>query len=207
MSEPIDPAQPRIIQLDDRETVRKAEEALMLARARAIDAYADIEQSLSRLLATLLQTDPAAAGIIFFRVVNTRARLTILEDLLKRRHAEKYKGFWNSLVKLIHSVDSTRNEVVHWHVVHSIREEHGYGSVFYLATPNFWLHRQTSGKLTANDLSAFTVKALFIRRLLDTWVAWLQDHVPLEHANAWRDIFQQPVVYPPPSTHPLNQTS
>ncbi len=59
------------------------DQRLKIARADAIEAYSNLEIALCRLLALLLGTKVDLAGIVFFRINNTRARSAALDSLLR----------------------------------------------------------------------------------------------------------------------------
>ena len=58
----------------------------MVARASAIERYADIEQVLASLCAYLMGVSVDIAGIPFFKMNNARARQAMLARLLKKKH-------------------------------------------------------------------------------------------------------------------------
>ncbi len=64
-------------------------------RARAIQAYASVEQALSMLFSYLLGTSPDYGGIVFFRLTNTHSRNSILDQLLTKRHGGQFKVYWH----------------------------------------------------------------------------------------------------------------
>ena len=66
-------------------------------RARAIEAYAKVEQSLNMLFAHLLGTTPEISGIVFFRLTSTHGRNWIIEALLEKRHGDKYAAYWHGI--------------------------------------------------------------------------------------------------------------
>ena len=89
-------------------------------RAKAIQCYASLEQSLCRLLASLGNMEPEVAGIIFFKISSADSRNKIIEKLFKRRHNGQYNLFINSLITQLRPVDIKRNEIVHWNTAQNI---------------------------------------------------------------------------------------
>jgi hypothetical protein len=130
------------------------QDAILLARASAIQAYASLELSLSLRFAEWLGAPIDAAGLVFFRITNTYSRTRILDDLKKRKFQEQYNLFWNSLVALIRTIDQRRNEIVHWHVVNNIdlRRPHEQASRLSLKPPTGWTN-PASGSIDENDLN------------------------------------------------------
>jgi hypothetical protein len=182
-------------------------EALMIARAQAIQAYANLEQSLCQLFAFLLGVDMAAAGLIFFRIVNTRARNKIIEGLLEMKYEAKYDKFWNSVFKLLRKTDERRNEIVHWHgmfdaYVQEGRE--GYILRSSLAPPNFWGGVSTR-RIEPNDMHEFCDQCDFLIRCAGAFEVTMKDG-RFSDVPSLIDIFQQPAPYPPPDSHPLSPT-
>ena len=175
---------------------------LMIARAASIQAYAHVEQSLAMLFSTLLGTNMEITGIVFFRIVNTRSRIAIFEDLIKKRYTTTYDLFWTSVAKLLQNLDTRRNEIIHWQLVQSLSGGDPPTSIFTLMPPNFWANANRRS-ISASDLNIFTDKCDFISRLLNIFNLALGGGLDAERGKPWFEIFQQPVVYPPPDTHPL----
>ena len=188
---------------------RDAEPAsrLMLTRSNAINDYARVELSLAMLLAQVLGVDMEAAGIIFFRIINTRSRNIILRQLLKKRFGDKYKTFWKSMEKLLRKIDQKRNEVVHWHVAHKLEMGKGpdAASEFELNPPNFWARDRSDAAHTPESLLSFSKECDFTCRLLNMFVMYISGNLGNADSGPWPEIFQQQVVYPPPRNHPLYQ--
>lgn len=55
----------------------------LLARAQAIDAYAQVERWLNFLFSNLLGTPHDIGGIVFFRITNSSSRLAIIDFFSK----------------------------------------------------------------------------------------------------------------------------
>jgi hypothetical protein len=172
-------------------------------RGTSIDAYSGLEQSLCAALALFGEMPPDVAGLIFFRMVNTRSRLSVLEKLALRKYGTKYKKFWASASKRVEELDRTRNWIVHWAVVHEIRDDKVSPC---LMQPNFHDADFGGEKVDTHDLEAFIAKANFMNRLINMLISF--ERVPQllgAQAQAWQEIFQQACTYPPSCTHPLAQ--
>ena len=177
------------------------------ARGRAIQAYADLEQNLCLLLAAFSGMPLDIAAIVFFKITSSRARDAILEKLLKKKHGSTLMAFWKSLESLIGQLTETRNHIVHWNA-NVFRGEDGIESI-ELKSPSVWGDYDKTPAITKKDILDFIDKCLFVSRLCNHFAAFLvpQDRslTTEEQEQAWHDIFQQPVVYPPPDNHPLCQ--
>lgn len=185
-----------------------------LVRGDAIGAYANLEAALCRLLQSLLSVDVATAGIIFYRVVNTRSRNTILNDLLGHRYGQKFDAFWNSALKHIRILDGERNEIAHWHFVTEVGADDGPNvrlddqskGLSVLHRPNSWLaNPQASSRKTHEDMLTFTGKCHFMSRAIDVFATVVSVPEPFPVPQSWHDICLQPLPYPPPDNHPLSQ--
>jgi hypothetical protein len=66
---------------------------LMVLRAGSIEGYANVEQALCHLFASLMGTPMDKAGVVFFRITNSHSRNTIIERLLKKVHNNQYDTF------------------------------------------------------------------------------------------------------------------
>jgi hypothetical protein len=186
---------------------------LQLARAFAIEGYAKVERSLSLLFASLLGTSLDKAGVVFFRITNTHSRNTILETLLQKAHGDKFRVYWqgtrteSGLFTLIRQLDQRRNELVHWHVLNEIAiAETSHTSREVLKPPNFWNRPTDTQSISVEDLAAFILKADFVHRSLNMFHMATSDMFQITEAERepWLRIFEQPVSYPPPDTHPLS---
>lgn len=100
-----------------RYTPRESHKSIQLARAAAIEAYANLEQQLCLQFMDLMECDYSKASIVFYKITSTHFRNRILQTLLNQEYGDTYKKFWGSLIKLIRQIDQERNKVVHWHLV------------------------------------------------------------------------------------------
>ncbi len=186
--------------------VRAAERKLQIARANAIQRYADLEQALCELFSYLSDTDPVVAGTIFFRIVNTRSRATILEKLMRKKHGKTYHEFFKSVMKGLRPIDDTRNEVIHWHLI-GIGHRGANGKPEFremvLTPPALWMFESADQQHTTELLAAFSEKCAFFTRVLSAFTDKLNRRVVLGRASL--DIFHQAIKYPPPKSHPLAQ--
>lgn len=174
----------------------------LVARAVAVSQYAMLENSLSGLFAHLMNVKPDIAGVVFFRINNSRARNSSIERLLKKKHGDVYNIFWNSLEKQLRILDGIRNNVVHWATMTTISVDTNPQSTtgLELTPPNFWDRTESTPAISLQDLHDFIVHCDFISRLVNCF--WFQLS-GISKPSASQDIFQQPVTYPPPDNHPL----
>jgi hypothetical protein len=188
---------------------------LLLARANALEAYAGVEQSLSMLLSVVLGTDMQSASIVFFRIANAKSRNQIIEALLQKRFGSAFDAFWfgvpntpnkRGLMTLVNQLDGRRNEIIHWHTVTEINVDKDPPSVIAaLGPPNFW--QGSASRLNVDDLRDFIQRADFASRAINMFsIHHGQFGEPPPLTDAWREIYQQPCVYPPASNHPLART-
>jgi hypothetical protein len=185
----------------------------LLCRALAIDAYAGVEQSLNGLFAHLLGAKADLAAIVFFRLTQT-SRNHIIESLLTKRHGRKFYTYWfgvpetrdkRGLMHLIRSLDSRRNDIVHWHAVVDVTTEDDKAKgLVKLGYPNFWAMSSQSPSLGVAELQAFATKADFVARSINMFYVVTSDMFPQVDKSEWKEIFQQPSTYPPLDTHPLS---
>ena len=194
---------PRMIQmkLSDRDL---SEEAFLRARSKALDGYGAIEGSLCTICAALLGTTPVLAGIVFFRITAARARNGAVEGLLKKRFGTVYNPFWNSIFKIMGSLDQRRNEIVHWRTAHNISHAGDHLSHEYaLIPPNIWNLEASTPRITVANMCEFEAKCDFASRAMNMFhMVVLLDH-QFDDRQKWLAIFQQEQVYPPPEDHPL----
>jgi hypothetical protein len=200
------------IHLDEVHRIR-ARDDLWAIRGYAIQAYATLEQGLCILFSNLAGIDFDTAAIIFFRITNTSSRNSILEKLFQKRMGDSYSLFRNSLIAQLRPIDIERNAIVHWNTVTDIGDdENGDPKVSTcLTTPYIYTLNANAPRKGTDDLVDFIEKCTFYSRLIDAFCLYGTEeykkfNVPEMDsvARAWRDIFQQAIVYPPPKAHPLS---
>lgn len=194
------------IDVDDLRAKAETDPAWAI-RGRAIQAYASLEQALFALFVQLTNMQPDIAGVIFFKITSSQARNAIIDKLQRKIHGGKYALFWNSYILQLRQIDTKRNELVHWNAVNNVHidSELNYVHSVYLAPPNSWGLNKDSPVITAEDMIEFIEKCRIYSRLCSEFVNLIYDKIPPDILLAWRDTFQQPVVYPLPDNHPLSQ--
>jgi len=194
---------------------------MQIARAVAIQEYAQVESNLAKLFTALLGTGARKGSIVFFALMNARSRNSILESLLKEEYGNMYNAYWygepagqvkrktGGLITLIRQLDEERNRIVHWH---SVQQIEGAKKSEVLLPPHFWLRGGTRDPLTTESLVAFAQKANFVHRsiamfnlLATNLFTTVQDQISTDAKQTWHNIFAQPALYPPSNTHPLSQ--
>ena len=189
------------------------DDSFHIARARAIERYAGLEQALSYLFAVLLNTHPELAGVVFFRITSVGYRNKIIASLLEKRFSDKYKTFWHGTAKhrkdglfnVIQQLDDLRNPIVHWHTTINVNPD-GVATHFALIPPNFWEKRPDRPTIITGQLDEFSNMASFAAGIVDAFATFVTNprDFPKEIVDALPHIFSQPVNYPPPDTHPLS---
>lgn len=197
---------------------RASSDMLLIVRAKAIQEYASLEQSLGKLFALLLGVSDEIAGIVFFRITTSRQRNQVIELLLQNKFGSTFDAYWHGLsgspgvprtpglLALIRQLDDLRNKIVHWMPM----TELGETTNSYLIRPNIWEYRLDGQSVTIAEIEDFIARANFALRSVNMF-CWFNDPVFLstsglaaEHARTWHDIFQRPCTYPISNTHPLS---
>lgn len=175
-----------------------AEYAFCAARGSAISEYAYHEEALCGLYAHVMGVPITVGGVVFFQLNNARARLTIIDKLLRKKTGASYTTFWASLKKQLKQLDERRNQIVHWTTVVTHHDK----PVVSLVPPEHWNADENTPSLLEKDLIDFGAQCHFYCNVLCFFVYHLegQPYVTKE----WTDVFQQQVVYPPPADHPLS---
>ena len=183
---------------------RAEENNFHVSRAAAIQAYAKLEQALCSLFALLLAVGAPEAGIVFFKIVNAKSRLDIIEKLKKRKLGGANNLYFNSLLSGLKQLDGRRNQLVHWHEHFAIRMEDGAAyKPATLEPPNFWIHDENTVPLTHADLIDFAYEADFYTRATNTFTWHHEPQGELAQDEPWLSILARPLAYPPPEDHPL----
>jgi hypothetical protein len=181
------------------EELRQQYHKLCLARGVAMNAYAGIEQNLAVLLATFGDMPSDVGHTIFYQIVNTRARLQILKKLKKRKLGNQYDLFWRSVTEQIKDLDEGRNELAHWHVIPRTPPADWD---YVLKSPRPYGYGGEK-ELTVEKCEEFAAHCTVIDFVLNMFWASLNNAPP--PTDAWRDIFQRELVYPPLEGTPLFQ--
>ena len=181
---------------------------IWVARATAIQAYANLEQALCRLFALVSETPMDVAAIIFFKITNTQSRRTIVQQLFKRRFKNNYHLFCNSLLKNMKTIDDRRNAIIHWNIVTDteVISDDDFRLHYSLKPPEFWIDTSNTTQLTIDDINDFHIQCDFYTRIVSFFDAISRNNYgPLsqEQLTSWRAIFLQPLIYPPPEGTPL----
>ena len=195
---------------DQQEEIRKCFEEFNSLRGQAIQAYASLERSLCRVFSSLSETTMEVASIIFFKIVNASTLYDILEKLLRNKHGATFNLFWNSFIKTLRQdLSQKRNHIVHWNAWFSSQK----GCHFYVLRPHgheYHANPNVPPPIVATHLAEFIEKCGFFSQLANRFYFYTTPELKslLEagypgRMQAWHDIFLQPIVYPPPSNHPL----
>jgi len=178
------------------------------ARGQAIDTYSNVEHVFCELFAHLTKMEIGIAGLIFFRVNNTKVLGEILMTLMEKTYAKSYNTFFRSLCGRAGELANVRNGIVH-------RSEASFAytdgtSGFMLIKPDYWNYvPEEAGEIYLKDVLAFIDKCNFIWTLCGEFLFFLQadpsERWYEEKRRTWQQIFERNVTYPPQSTHPLYQ--
>jgi hypothetical protein len=179
-------------------------------RAKAIQAYAHLEQALCRLFALVAETNIEIAAIIFFKITNSQARNDIIQKLFQKQFKDEYNLFRNSLFKNMRPIDTKRNEIVHWNAVRTSTQNANGGLTYELSLkpPTFWTNLIDTPQLLDADFATFHEECRLYSLIISMFVATIRGYAgPMTDAEltTWQKIFLQPLIYPPPPDNPLFQ--
>jgi hypothetical protein len=150
-----------------------------IARARAIERYAGVEQSMALLFAALLNTHPELAGVVFFRITSSGYRNKIIASLLEKRLQNTYDTFWHGsgkkdgLFHMVRQLDDGRNKIVHWHTSMNVTD--GKATHFSLRPPNFWHKGVNIPVLITSQLDDFSLRAEFVAGAISAFTTSVTD--------------------------------
>ncbi len=200
-----------IISLADAERAA-AEHKLWAARGRAIQGYAGLEQALCGIFSLCTGTTFDVAATIFFKISAARSRNEIIKKLIRKRFGATYNLFWNSVWdRLRKHLDTRRNEIVHWSALATVgSDEHGQMTVELCLKPaSYWDDPLGDfPRLSAGDMLAFEDECDFYARIIGQFGTTMSGALDASESfdkAPWLAIFQQPLSYPPPNTHPQFQ--
>jgi hypothetical protein len=201
--------EPRMINLETA-MQKAAVDEFWAARGTAVQAYANLEQSLCQLFSALAGVSREIGGIIFFRIASTDARNKIIDKLFKLKFGEGFNLFRSSLIRQLDPIGRRRNEIVHWNTIHLVGlDEAGETASTLVMQPgaDVGAFDVSTPRIGTKDLQDFVVKCGFYSRLSNMFfvveLAAGKDQVPDADRQRWHDIFAQTIEFPPLGTHPL----
>lgn len=170
-------------------------------RGRAIQAYSQLEQALFELFASLTGMPPDMAGIIFFKITNSRARSDIIRKLFRKRHGANFNLFLNSIIDQLQVLDAARNEIVHWNAI-LVVGENGEPPAFKLAPPTYVMDGEFRNEAFivefSDKCSYFSSEiGVFVTATTPGRVHGMAD----ETRQSLLERFSQSLSYPPPQAH------
>jgi hypothetical protein len=193
---------------EEKAARQKASIDFSVARAGAINAYAEFELYLAQLFETLLGSEPQKAFAVFASVRDSRARLSMIETLLRISYGEKYNVFFCSLSNKLQGLDAMRNRLAHWIVMQQTTGGKPFNpriDIFLSEHPNIF----AEGRMFVNDVEYFSKQAGFYGLLIFNFSIYLRAPSAFQvqpNRRTWHDIFLEEVSYPPPEDHPLHRS-
>lgn len=191
---------------DHKALMQRAEIEFSIARARAINDYASFEQALLSVFAAVINLDLQKSTIIFMHIAGTRRRFEAIQELIRHSFGSEFDAFFNSVSRHLSGIDRTRNEIVHWIVLHTTtggKDINPYRDIALHEHPNMF----SNEKRYKHDLEYFSEKVEFYRLLLYYFSVFVrtprESLISHPSKRSWQEIFREPVTYPPPSDHPL----
>lgn len=189
--------------------VKRAQDAFNIARAEAIDAYAQLEISLMFLLTLMIGRKQHHSMAILSRMNNARSRNIVIQKIVDKETTKKYRAFTNSLFKTISEVDEVRNQIVHWHMASIFSHDESTSEDRMHALIPFNPIDREPPLLYKSDIADFTWKTFFVAREASDFSSFLDPDQATRVASwpqSWRDRFLQPLSYPPERGHPQYRT-
>lgn len=179
-------------------------------RGKAIQAYANLENSFCALFAYLAGIEPAVASIVFFKITSQDVRNKIIEKLLRKKVLDDSKKCVASLLGQMRELDKKRNAIVHWTTVTRPKLENDQLIVELVLHPPGVIVPQHEDEINNAQLIDFINQCAFRSRLVTMYSVLSFQGTNLlteEQQQTWREIFSQPMLYPPPEVHPLSPIS
>lgn len=196
----------------EEEARREALQEFHIARSEALNTYAELERHMAFTFDLLLGTDSRKAFCVFSSVLNTRARLKMLQQLVKLTYPgttddpTKYDDFIVGFSEGVGKLDGFRNKLVHWIIEGNHRGEEAFDSskdIFLADHPDIF----KGNKRYLPEILEFDGKAKFFSLLIFYFSTYLRHPTDLGNPDKtpWPEIFQQRPVYPPPIGHQLDR--
>jgi hypothetical protein len=187
--------------------------AIHYYRALAINAYASLEAALCRNFGYLMGTKLDLAEIVFYSITNTHSRNRILDELISKKFGSEYEPSWNGvpgthnkrgLFTYIRQLDQRRNEIVHWHVTMDAAPNPMAARYSLMKPAAYAVLERATSTISIPEFKDFIEKADFVAYLANMFSVIAQGEGDFPGLTSLRDIFRQPVSYPPPDKSPLS---
>jgi hypothetical protein len=176
----------------DTSSEEEARDSFYISRAEVINAYNLMEQGLTLLFATVLGTNARYATLIISKIINTRARNEVVQNIVDHRTQKRFRVFTNSLFSEIATIDRLRNQIVHWRVDVQTGE--------YLLRPAN-IMSDSPERISESDLDEVWGRATYLAGALKLFNDFIQGDLP---DPAWLDRFSRPLTHPPEPDDLLN---
>jgi hypothetical protein len=180
-----------------------------ILRAAAIADYSDLEQTYCECLAFFGSMSAQAAAILLFQINKRPFEGLVMGRIKNERIDNIHENYWRGAIDLGRALEQRHNQIVHWSVAEALcdNSEGKSHCEFFLAPPRFWAWRQgdaeDKNKLFGPDLEIFGERCKFLSRSLSAFFQFHAGEMPPSERDAWRDIFMQPLTFPPRPDHPL----
>src|SRR5690349_10761218 len=174
-------------------------------RGRAIQEYATLEQTLFSLFIHITGIDAAMAGAIFFKQTSSRGRNDTMDKLIIMKYGSKYGKFWNSYFQHLGRIDIEKNNVAHWNMMVKVSFGRDGNQINepMLVPASIWGRHEGSPSMKEDDIKEFMLKCNIYSSLCLKFELMSAGAMSDIDKNSWLNIFQQAIVYPLPSGHPL----
>jgi hypothetical protein len=153
----------------------KDRDAFLRAIGAAVQSYAEVEASQSRLLQCLIDVDSMQATTVFFTVQNVRSRNEMFGSLLEHKYKDTYKKYWKSCGAFLYTLAIYRNAIAHWHPLTIVYVNRGEGQP---KDAQAAIHNPMPGRrgaLTLESFRPFMMDCAFVRSELDQFSGFLRD--------------------------------
>jgi hypothetical protein len=131
---------------------------------------------------------------------------SMLDSLIRKRYGQEFNLFWNSYLKQLQEISNKRNEIVHWVTATNIGNLDADGRpivTLSLIPPNFLHSVVPSPEITIQGLNDFQVKCDVYARLCNIFCVFRSGKVSKEQSAIYDGVFQEPMIYPLPDSHPM----
>ncbi|HDR8968920.1 TPA: hypothetical protein QDB32_000546 [Burkholderia vietnamiensis] len=144
-------------------------DAFDLERGRAIDAFANIESQLCWVMADAGKIDHQIASVIFYSNISMSPRVEIVTAILEASCGDQFRKFWDSVRKIIDSLNRQRNKIVHWHDYPVLEGPDIKYVAEVLIHPVVDNKNEKLRQLSIDDLRQFTQKAKYTSKVLGSF--------------------------------------
>lgn len=184
---------------------QKLQDELDLERGRAIGSFAKLESALCQILLGLGNLSYQTASTIFYSNISLQPRVEIISALIEEAFGDTFNEFWSSVCKIIYSLNTQRNKIVHWHSYPVFDGKQGLKHTQCILIHPI-IRNENNKKLSevaVHTLKEFSKQATYVSEVLCRFRLCFDGSMPALQQSDVKKFSSNILSYPPPKNDPF----